>query len=201
MSDFDPSKHPRVPAGSSAGGQFGGSAGASRLTRAADRSAAAQGNRMVSAYEQAKKHAQKLKEGKTEVEIATEAGFPPGHEQHWAFRNGLAHAARDAGSSSVAPAAKNFDGHTARQIKTSVAREAAQRGGLARVTSSSAWGFTTHYKDGSKNQWAFNRGDLTPGSGLAPLGKMLSDIGAKHGASVVSKTVPLPKLTRAPKKG
>jgi hypothetical protein len=95
MSNFDPSKHPRHPAGSSQGGEFSGK----NMTRAADRSAAAMGNRLVDAYEKAKQYVKKLKAGKSEAEIATEAGFPPGHEQHWAFRNGLAHAARDAGSS------------------------------------------------------------------------------------------------------
>jgi hypothetical protein len=180
MSNFDPSKHPRKPRGSDRGGEF---------TRVADRAAAAQTTRMDKAHEDAKKYAYKLAQGKTEEEIAREVGYPPGHEQHWAFRNGLVQAA---------PVIRN-PGHTARQIKTGVTREAAQRGGLARITSSSAWSFTTHYKDGSKNQWAFNRGDITNRTGIAPLGKMLADLGARHGASVVSRTVPLPKLTRAPK--
>ena len=83
--DWDPSKHPRRPAGSSSGGEF---------TRAAERSAGAQMARMDKAHADAKMHAHKLAQGKTEADIATEAGYPPGHEQHWAFRNGLAQARR-----------------------------------------------------------------------------------------------------------
>ena len=101
----------------------------------------------------------------------------------------------------VPPGGPNGGQFTAGQISSAVRADAAKHGGLARITSSSAWTFTTHYKDGTKNSFAFNRGDMVPGTGFDPMAKMLASIGAEHGASVKSSVVQMGReslFSRAP---
>jgi len=73
---WDPSKHPRKPAGSSMGGEFSVS------------SAIAETRRGSKAHKDSMNYEHLI--GKIPAaDIAAMAGYPYGHEQHWAFRNGL----------------------------------------------------------------------------------------------------------------
>jgi hypothetical protein len=79
---WDPSKHPRKPAGSSVGGEFSVSSAIEK------RKAAAETRRGLKAHKDSMNY-EHLIDKMPAADIAAMAGYPYGHEQHWAFHNGL----------------------------------------------------------------------------------------------------------------